>query len=502
MDSVSRLVIGGTWLVRAFSRLTGAIAQLGWPMRYALALCSTALVTAVMALSGLALEPANISLIYLLAVLFTATTAGVGAGVLASVLSFLAFNFFFVEPLYVFTVANPQDVVRLISFLVAALLASSLAGLVHLQTEQLGQRAAELESLYALSQATSAAVDLDQILPAIAATTVDLLHVAACTLIVQAQGTTRVFQALPMPGNVTDGPSAIAAPLRVDDRVLGTMQVLPRSEQLVPAPQRQLLATLASQAALAVERARLVAEAAESQALAASDRLKSALLSSVSHDLRTPLAAIKGIATALRQHDVLWNSVVGEQMLDTLADEADRLNRLVGNLLDMSRIEGGALNPARQWEDIGDIVGGVLSRMRPQFHGRKLAVNIPPDLPLVWANAALIDQVLTNLIENALKYTPAQTPMTISAEVRGADLWMAVADQGPGITAEAFPHISDKFFRISGPERHADGTGLGLAICKGIVEAHGGGIWAENQPAGGARFVFSLPLRAASDRTK
>jgi two-component system sensor histidine kinase KdpD len=155
---------------------------------------------------------------------------------------------------------------------------------------------------------------------------------------------------------------------------------------------------------------------------------------------------------------------------------------LVGNLLDMSRIDAGALNPARQWEDIGDIVGGVLSRMRPQFTGRLLAVNIPADLPLVWVNAALIDQVLTNLIENALKYTPDYTPVSISAEARDAKLWIWVADEGPGITAAALPHIFDKFFRVIGPEHHAQGTGLGLAICKGVVEAHGGIIWAENQP--------------------
>src|SRR5262245_38312550 len=273
MDSASTLVIPGAWLVRAYSRLTGAIARHGWPMRYMLALFSTALVTAVMTVSRVGLEPANISLIYLLAVLFTATTAGLGAGVLASVLSFLAYNFFFVEPLYVFTVANPQDVVRLISFLIAALLASSLAGLVHLQAEQLGQRAAELGSLYALSQATSAAVDLDHILPAIAATTVDLLQVARCTLTVQTPGATHVFQAPPLRVSAADRPNAIAAPLRIDDRVLGEMQVLSRPEQELSAAQRQLLATLASQAALAVERARLVDEAAEAQALAASDRL-------------------------------------------------------------------------------------------------------------------------------------------------------------------------------------------------------------------------------------
>ena len=241
----------------------------------------------------------------------------------------------------------------------------------------------------------------------------------------------------------------------------------------------------------------MAAQAAETWALAESDRLKSALLSSVSHDLRTPLVAVKGIATALRQRDVEWNSAVGEQMLDTLADEADRPNRLVGNLLDMSRIEGGALNPARQWEDIGDIVGGVLSRLRPRLHGRKLHVSIPADLPLVWVNAALIDQVLTNLIENAIKYTPDATAITIMAEVHDADVWIQVLDQGPGIAAEALPHIFDKFYRVVGPERHADGTGLGLAICKGIIEAHGGRIWAENQPTGGARFVFTLPFDEA-----
>jgi two-component system sensor histidine kinase KdpD len=250
---------------------------------------------------------------------------------------------------------------------------------------------------------------------------------------------------------------------------------------------------LASQAALVVERARLVSEAAKAQALVASDQLKSALLSSVSHDLRTPLVAIKGIATALRQREVAWESTVGEQMLDTLTEEADRLNRLVGNLLDMSRIEGGALNPARAWEDLGDIVGGVLARIGRELQGRKIHVDVPAEVPLVWANAALIDQVITNMIENALKYTPAGTSITIMAEARGAEVWLEVVDQGPGIAAEALPHIFDKFYRVVGPELHADGTGLGLAICKGILEAHGGRIWVENVPSGGACFVCCLP---------
>jgi two-component system sensor histidine kinase KdpD len=484
-------------MVRAYERWTHTIARSGPPVRYGVAVLSTALVTALMAFSGLAPEPATLSLIYLLAVLFAATIAGLGPGIVASVLSFLAYNIFFVEPRYILTVAHPQDVVRLVSFLVAAILASSIAGLVHRQAEQLGRRTAELESLYAVSQATSAAVDLEQILPALAQTTVDLLGVRSCLITATSKEPARAFAA--PPGAPADGTSdaVLDMQLRIDDRAVGQMRVLPQPGQVFHGSDQRLLEMLASQATLAIERARLVGQVAEAHALAKSDQLKSVLLSSVSHDLRTPLASIKGIATALRQRDLPWESTAVLQMLDTLSDEADRLNRLVGNLLDMSRIESGALQPAREWEDLSDIVGGVLARMRPQLQGRAVHADLPADLPLVWVNAGLIDQVLTNLLENVLKYTPAPTPVALIANVHGDAVWMHIIDQGPGIAADALPHIFDKFFRVVGPEQHADGTGLGLAICKGIVEAHGGQIWAQNRAAGGAELVFTLPLRPA-----
>ncbi len=347
-----------------------------------------------------------------------------------------------------------------------------------------------------MSQATSAAVDLDQILPALAQTAVDLLDVRACVLTVTSETPIPVFSAPPSTPAIERASPAIELPLRIEDRPVGSMRVVPQPHQSLHDSERRLLETLASQAALAIERARLASQAAEAQALAESDRLKSALLSSVSHDLRTPLVAIKGIATALRQRDVQWDSAAGGQMLDTLSDEADRLNRLVGDLLDMSRIESGALQPAREWEDVVDLVGGVLGRMRSQLGDRPLQVSLPDDLPLVWANAGMIHQVLTNLLENALKYTPARIPISIAAEIHADAIWVRVADQGPGIAAEALPHIFDKFFRVVGPERHAEGTGLGLAICKGIVEAHGGRIWAANRRQGGAEFIFTLPAHA------
>ncbi|MEO7912486.1 MAG: ATP-binding protein [Roseiflexaceae bacterium] len=484
-------------VLRVYERWTSVIARGGLPVQYSVAIISTALVTLIMALSGLALEPANISLIYLLAVLVTATMAGLGPGIVASILSLLAYNFFFVEPLHILMVDNPQDVVRLISFLIASILASSLAGLVHRQTEQLGQRAAELESLYAVSQATSAQVDLDRILPVLATTAVELLHARGCVLSIQLGASERVFRVPARVPDVEQLHTTISVPLRVEERSVGSMRVLPQPHQIFHASERRLVELLASQAALAIERARLVSQAAEAQALTESDRLKSALLSSVSHDLRTPLVAITGIATALRQRDVAWDAAAGAEMLDTLAEEADRLNRLVGNLLDMSRIEGGALHPAREWEDLTEIVGGVLARMRPQLHGRTVKTDLSANLPLIWVNAALLDQVLTNLVENVLKYTPAQTPLTIDAAIQGDTVQVRVSDQGPGIMADALAHIFDKFFRVIGPERHADGTGLGLAICQGIVEAHGGRIWASNQPQGGAALIFTLPVHPA-----
>jgi two-component system sensor histidine kinase KdpD len=439
------------------------------------------------------LEPANLSLIYLLAVLVAATLGGTIPGVLASVLSFLAYNFFFVQPLYVLHAASQQDVARLGFFLLAALCASSLAGLVRWQANQIRQRAAALEALYDLSQTISGQIDLDATLPTVAATTVRLLRLGRCTLHVQTPTGERTFVA--PEGAPTVNGERITVPLGRDDRPYSTMTVTLWPGQSLGAAEQQQLALLAGQAALAAERARLAAQLSAQETLAAADRFKSTLLSSVSHDLRSPLAVITGVASALRAHDVPWDSQRAAQMLDTLLAEAGRLDRLVGNLLAMSRIEGGTMQLPHDWEDAGDLIGAVLARLRPQLAARPVRVAAPESLPPLWVNAALIDQALTNLVENALRHTPDGTAITISAAVHAHELWVQVADAGPGIPPEALPHLFEKFFRVAGPERRAQGTGLGLAICKGIVEAHGGRIWAENAPGGGALFTIALPLQ-------
>jgi two-component system sensor histidine kinase KdpD len=208
---------------------------------------------------------------------------------------------------------------------------------------------------------------------------------------------------------------------------------------------------------------------------------------------------IKGAVTNLLDDSVDWDSAARRDLLNAINDQSDCLNRLVGNLLEMSRIDAGAEMPARSSQDIGELVADVVNRMRSRLAAHPVTINIPADLPAVQVSYTQIDQVLTNLLENAVKYTPEGTPIMIAAGVERDSVWIEVCDHGPGIPAGLSTRIFEKFVRVTGPERHADGMGLGLAICKGIIELHRGRIWAENLPAGGARFIFTLPLYAPAN---
>jgi two-component system sensor histidine kinase KdpD len=244
---------------------------------------------------------------------------------------------------------------------------------------------------------------------------------------------------------------------------------------------------------MAFERAWLTQTETRTKVLEESDRLKSALLSSVSHELRSPLATIKASITSLRSGNVQWKSSAREDLLAAVDDETDHLNRLVGNLLDMSRIESGALKPQRQWNLIGEIVGGVIARIRQAAGYHKLDVQIAEDLPLVPVDYVQMEQVFDNLISNSLKYAPSNTTIRISARKQDeTTLVVKVSNQGPPVPQEHLDRIFDKFYRVTDADR-VTGTGLGLSICKGIIEAHGGHIWAENLPDGFA-FNFTLPL--------
>lgn len=468
--------------------------SLNTPARYTLSIAGVALMTLALVLLYPGVHQSNIALLYLLVVLTSAAVLGLGPAILASLAAFLAFNFFFVPPLHTLLVADTQELVRLLTFLVVAVIASSLAGNARREADTAARRASELAALYELSQTISAEFALDRILPRVAQTTADLLDVPACAVLLYDGDGLLVERAAAGQSPATPGRRSDTI-LQIGPRVIGVLRVVQRlGVPTLTAADQELLQTIAAQVVLVLERARLVEEANHARGAAEAERLKGALLSSVSHDLRTPLAVIKGAVTNLLDGTVAWNADTQRDLLQAVDDETDRLNRLVGNLLEMSRIESGALHPARDWQDLGELIADVVERMRPRLADHPLALDLPADLPLVRISYTQIDQVLTNLLENALKYTPSGTPIGVQVAVDEAALRVAVRDRGPGIPLGMGAHIFEKFVRVAEPERHAGGTGLGLAICKGIVEAHGGRIWFEHVPSGGASFQFTLPL--------
>ncbi|HEY0738054.1 MAG TPA: ATP-binding protein [Herpetosiphonaceae bacterium] len=439
----------------------------------------------------LGLQVANISLGYIVAVLLAAISYGLGPGVVASFLAFVSYNFWFVPPLYTFSVTNPQDLFRLFLFLIVAVLTSSIAARSRNRTEEAQRRARIQETLYRLSQTISAVVAAEAIVPIIAQQSTRLLPIQGCTIQVLDRDVPPLTTEV---GAIGSDGTAIVAPLRVGVRTLGVLRVWERPDRPLDADGRQLLQTLAQQAALAVERARLVDETTALQLVAESERLKSALLHSVSHDLRSPLVAIKGAVSNLLDETVAWDRIARHSFLETIDLEADRLNRLVRNLLDMSRIEAGAPLPPKELATLDDVLGPVLHRLKTTLESHPLSVQIPADLPLVPMAVIQVDQILTNLLENAGKYAPPSTPITITAQVREQALHIAIADAGPGIPPAERERIFDKFYRLGQAESAQGGTGLGLAICKYWVEAHGGQIWAEPRPGAGTSFSFTLPL--------
>jgi len=300
-------------------------------------------------------------------------------------------------------------------------------------------------------------------------------------------------------------------PLTVGQQIIGVMRLRLRSdprrfkqedylqeEREHPNAQTAFFWTFLDQATSLVERTRLRRENLRIELLQRTDELRAALLSSVSHDLRTPLASIKAATSSLLQEEVQWDDEARRSFLRSIERQADRLNRLVGNLLDMSRIEDGALRPEKEWYHLAEVIHDVVERMHSLLQDRTVRTDIPDDLPPVELDYLLIDQVLTNLLENALRYTPAASPIDIRVQNTKGEVLISVADRGPGIPVSEYERVFDKFYRVLGTRRYEGyptaGSGLGLAVCKGIVEAHGGAIWTEAREGGGAIFFVTLPV--------
>ncbi|HVQ31182.1 MAG TPA: ATP-binding protein, partial [Vicinamibacteria bacterium] len=303
------------------------------------------------------------------------------------------------------------------------------------------------------------------------------------------------------------GAAGLFLPLATSQGLLGVLGLIPLDRRRFEDPEeRRFLDAFTAQMGVAVERTQVAEETERTRLEAERERLRSTLLSSVSHDLRTPLGVIEGAASTLLDPEVALDPPTQRDLLESIHEEAGRLNRRVRNLLDMTRLEAGAVQLNREWQSPEEVVGAALSHLHGRLEGTEVKVAVPADLPFVSCDAVLVEQVLVNLLENALKYSPAGGAIEVSAERADDEVVVTIADRGPGIPSGEEARIFEKFHRV-GRDASVGGVGLGLAICRAIVVAHGGRIWAENRVGGGAAFHFSLPgvgapaLRAAAEAT-
>jgi two-component system sensor histidine kinase KdpD len=466
---------------------------------------------------GQHISPTNLVMIYLLAVVIAAIYLGRGPAILASLLGVLAFDYFFVPPKYNFRVTDTEYILTFIGLFLVGIVISALTVQAREQAESAQRREADTSVLYALSRDLAAADGLRAVINAIRT------HIASDfgrdVIIFLPEGSTTlrpysennsavsdetelslalwVYQHGEPAGRGTDTLPAASAryvPLKTSQRTIGVLCIKPPEEgQILTPEQRRLLEAIASQAAQAIERVNLADQTRQIKLLQAAEKLQNALLNSISHDLRTPLVSITGALTTLEEQGESLDVNAQHSLVETAREEADRLNRLVGNLLDMTRLEGGALKVKREVCDVEDVIGTAVGQMEERLAGRKVELHVPEEIPAITVDFVLIVHVIHNLLDNALKYSPAGSPLEVQASAHGNEIQIAVLDRGVGIPDEDLERIFDKFYRVQHPQQ-VTGTGLGLAICKGIVEAHGGRIWAENRVGGGACFTIGLPI--------
>ena len=484
---------------------------------YATAAAAVAAATGIAWLLAPVSDLSNLVMVYLLGIVVVSMRAGRGPSLVAAVLSVAAFDFFFVPPQFTFAVSDARYLFTFLVMLIVGLVISGLTVRTRSQAEAAQHREQRTAALYAMSRELAGARGVDALLQ------IAVRHVAEVfrsQVVVLVSGPSGALE--PWPGGQFEvdandlgvgrwvfehrqpaglgtttlpGASALYVPLLGSTGPVGVLGLRPPDRHAMDEPQRlHQIETFAAQTALALERARLATEAHEAEVRIETERLRNSLLSSVSHDLRTPLATITGaVSTILEQRERL-DAQTQRELLESVHEEAERLNRLVQNLLEMTRLESGALQLKRELHPPEEVIGAALGRLGKRLADRRVTTRVPPDLPLVAMDDVLIEQVLVNLLDNVLKYTPAGTPVEVIATATDQNLTIEVADHGPGLPPGEEDRVFEKFFR--GEQIVARGAGLGLAICRGIVRAHGGRIWAQNLPGGGVAFLFTLPLGA------
>jgi two-component system, OmpR family, sensor histidine kinase KdpD len=483
--------------------------------------------TGIGALFKRGISPTNMVMVYLLAVVVAAVYLGRGPSILVSILGVLAFDFTFTKPYYTFAVEDTEHILTFIGLLCVGLVISRLTARVRDQADASQRRETETSMLYTLSRELSIAEGLEAITQAVTGIVSQTFGRDVVLLLPDSRGketlkiiskssdftldenefavATWSFKHGQIAGRESDTFAASIGrfiPLKTPRRVVGVLGVKPKEEghQMTP-DQRRLLETFSSQAALAIERAQLAEQAQEAQLFQITERLQTALLNSISHDLRTPLVSITGALSSLSDGGVAMDPQIHKILVETARHEADRMNRLVGNLLNMTRLEAGAMRVTKRPGDIQDAIGTALENFDESLHQRKIIVKVDENLSMVPMDFVLVVQVLVNLIDNALKYSCLGAPVEIHAYQAKGKILVSVNNRGIEIPTEDLERIFEKFYRVERPEK-ISGIGLGLSICQGIIEAHGGRIWAENRTGGGTTIIFSLPLNSIQEVEK
>ncbi len=461
---------------------------------------------------------ANTVMLFLAAVAWTAFKYGRGPAVLASVLAVLLFDFFLVPPFHTFAVADAQYLVTFAVMLAIGLVISTLTSRLRAQVESSQQRELRTSALYQLGKKLSSLYGNVFLVSAAGEKIAELLEGEVAIYLQQpasapelifghessiakhaasvpvAQWVIEHDQIAGAGTNTLPNAVALFLPLVGSQRTYGAIAVRsPDITRLIEPDQRRLLEACANQLTLALERDQLAIDAAEARIQAEAEQVRSSLLSSVSHDLKTPLAAIAGASSSLLESKSLDDETC-RQLLETVAEEAARLNRLLENILQMSKLDAGAAVPNKQWHVLEEIVGSALHRTRRDLAQHTVRVQLPTDLPLLFVDGLLMEQLFVNLLENVARHTPQGTHVTIGAAIDGRAIRIAMSDDGPGLPAGTEERIFDKFFRASPKADSGRGSGLGLAICRAIAKSHGGNITACNRPDCGAEFVLRLPL--------
>ncbi|HEY7194007.1 MAG TPA: sensor histidine kinase KdpD [Gemmatimonadales bacterium] len=484
-----------------------------WESALLLGLC-----TALGAAAYRYLSLTDIAMLFVLATGVVAYRYSRGPSLLTAFLAIVLFDFFFVPPRFTFAVSDVSYILTFAVMLSIALLISMLTLRVRAQAEMARARERGTATLYAMTRELAATRGLADLIAVATRHVQDTFSGAAVILLpglgggleVPAQADTAlpidekersvaqwVLERGRLAGAGSDTlPAArgLYVPLVTTTGTIGVLGVAPADPKALRDPTvLLLLETFARQIAVALEREIFADRTQREQLEIEAERLRTSLLSSVSHDLRTPLATINGAASSLLEASGTIPEATRRELVRSIIDESQRMNRLIGNLLDMIRLDSGSLQVHKEWQSLEEIVGVALIRLEERLRGRRVTVALPADLPLVPLDEILIEQVFANLLENAARYTPAGTPIEVSAATIDGGVRVDVADRGPGIPRGDEERIFDKFHR--GPQESASGgVGLGLTICRGIITAHGGRIWAENRPGGGALFRFTLPL--------